>query len=66
MVWGINKSIANTLRDIVEKSTDRLAVTRYEVGLKFSPPRTTSGLGSIQNTPDTLPAGAYFPLFPEL
>ena len=66
VVWAINKSIANTLRDIVEKSTDRLRVTRYEVGLKFSPPRTTNCLGSIQNTPDTLPAGAYFPLFPEL
>ena len=66
VVWAINKSIANTLRDVVKKSTDRLRVTRYDVGLKFSPPRTTSGLGSIQNTPDTLPASAYFPLFPEL
>lgn len=66
VVWAINKSIANTLRDIVEKSTDRLAVTRYDVALKFSPPRTTNGLGSIRSTPDTLPGSAYFPLFPEL
>ena len=66
VVWAINKSIANTLRDIVEKSTDRLRVTRYDVALKFSPPRTTNCLGSIQNTPDTLPASAYFPLFPQL
>jgi len=66
VVWAINKSIANTLRDIVEKSTDRLRVTRYLVALRFSPPRSTNGLGSIQNTPDTLPASAYFPLFPDL
>lgn len=66
VVWAINKSIVNTLRDIVEKSTDLRAITRYEVAIRFSPPRVTNGIGTIQRTPDTLPESAYTPLFPTL
>lgn len=66
-VWAINKSIVNTLRDIVDQSTDRLAVTRYEVALKFSPRGASSGLGTIQSAPDTaLPQSAYCSLFREM